>query len=143
MSVSEDLGKRWTYAASPFPPIGGGQRPAILRLQEGPILFCSFGREVRFTDAARGQRVGSGLFAALSADEGRSWEIKRLITDDGPARTLDGGGNTGRFTMSATSAEPRGYLSICQTPDGVIHLISSKQHYAFNLAWLNRPPPAR
>ncbi len=42
--------------------------------------------------------------------------------------------------MSATSAEPRGYLSICQAANGVIHLISSKQHYAFNLAWLNTRP---
>ena len=140
MSVSDNLGETWTYSASPFPPIGGGQRLVILRLQEGPILFCSFGREVRFKDAAGNEQIGSGLFAALSTDEGKSWEIKRLITDDGPPRTIDGGGNTGRFTMSATSAEPRGYLSICQTPNGVIHLISSKQHYAFNLAWLNTPP---
>lgn len=36
------------------------------------------------------------------------------------------------------SAEPRGYLSIWQTADGVIHLITSKQHYAFNLAWLDK-----
>ena len=55
---------------------------------------------------------------------------------------MDGGGNTGRFTMSRTSAETRGYLSVCQTPDGVIHLISSKLHYAFNLAWLLQPAPA-
>lgn len=26
--------------------------------------------------------------------------------------------------------------------DGVIHLISSRQHYAFNLAWRQTPPPA-
>ncbi len=71
MSVSEDLGVNWTYRASPFPPIGGGQRLVILRLQEGPILFCSFGREVRFKDAAGNQQVGSGLFAALSTDEGQ------------------------------------------------------------------------
>jgi len=141
MSISDDLGKTWTYSASPFPPIGGGQRLVILRLREGPILFCSFGREVRFHDAAGNKQVGSGLFAALSPDEGQSWEIKRLITDDGRPRTVDGGGNTGRFIMSATSAEPRGYLSICQTTNGVIHLISSKQHYAFNLVWLNTPPP--
>ena len=141
MSVSDDLGENWTYGASPFPPLGGGQRLVILRLQEGPILFCSFGREVRFRDAAGNQQVGSGLFAALSTDEGQSWETKRLITDDGPPRTLDGGGNTGRFTMSPTSAEPRGYLSICQAANRVIHLISSKQHYAFNLAWLNTPAP--
>jgi hypothetical protein len=142
MSLSSDLGGNWTYSASPFPPISGGQRLVILRLREGPILFCSFGREVRFHDAAGNEQVGSGLFAALSLDEGKNWEIKRLITDDGPPHGLDGGGNTGEFTMSALTAEPRGYLSICQAADGVIHLISSKQHYAFNLAWLqNGPPP--
>lgn len=142
MSLSNDLGKSWTYSASPFPPIGGGQRLAILRLRQGPILFCSFGSEVQFRDAAGSERVGKGLFAAVSTDEGQSWQIKRLITDDGPPRTVDGGGNTKQFTLSAVSAEPRGYLSICQTADGVIHLISSKQHYAFNLAWLTTPPPA-
>ncbi len=141
MSLSSDGGENWTYRASPFPPLGGGQRLAVLRLQEGPILFCSFGREVPFRDAAGQERIGSGLFAALSTDEGQSWQIKRLVTDEGPARTVDGGGNTGPFTLSAVSAEPRGYLSICQAANGVIHLISSKQHYAFNLAWLNTPPP--
>ena len=138
MSLSKDLGQNWAYSASPFPPISGGQRLVILRLQEGPILFCSFGREVQFHDAAGNARVGSGLFAALSLDEGKSWKIKRLITDDGLSRTIDGGGNTGKFTMSALSAEPKGYLSICQAANGVIHLISSKQHYAFNLAWLQK-----
>ena len=141
MSLSEDLGERWTYRASPFPPLGSGQRLVILRLKEGPILFCSFGTTSALSRRGRQDRVGSGLFAALSDDEGRSWQIKRLITDDGPPRDLDGGGNTGRFTLSATSAEPRGYLSICQAANGVIHLISSKQHYAFNLAWLRTPPP--
>jgi len=82
------------------------------------------------------------LFGALSFDEGETWPVRRLITDDGPAREIDGGGNTGRFTLSRTTAEPRGYLSICQTADGLIHLISSKNHYAFNLAWLKTPPPA-
>ena len=142
MSLSGDLGENWTYSASPFPPISGGQRLAILRLQQGPILFCSFGREVRFHDAAGNEQVGSGLFAALSLDDGKSWDIKRLITDDGPPRKIDGGGNTREFTMSALSAEPRGYLSILQAPNGVIHLIASKQHYAFNLTWLQTPPPS-
>ena len=141
-SLSADGGQTWTYSASPFPPIGGGQRLIVTRLKEGPILFASFGKQVTFTDASGGQRKGSGLFAGLSADEGKTWQIKRLITDDGPPRPMDGGGNTGRFTMSRDSAETRGYLSVCQTPDGVIHLISSKLHYAFNLAWLLQPAPA-
>jgi len=142
MSVSDDLGQNWTYAASPFPGISGGQRLVVLRLAEGPILFCSFAKRSTITDASATERPVSGLFAALSTDEGKTWSIKRPITDDGPPRPVDGGGNTGSFTMSHSSAEPRGYLSICQTPDGLIHLISSKQHYTFNLAWLNAAAPA-
>ncbi len=142
MSLSADLGETWTYGTSPFPPISGGQRLALLRLKEGPIFFASFARKTTITDASGAERAVSGLFAALSFDEGKSWPVRRLITDDGPAREIDGGGNTGRFILSHESAEPRGYLSICQTPDGVIQLITSKQHYAFNLAWLKARAPA-
>jgi formylglycine-generating enzyme required for sulfatase activity len=142
MSISEDGGRTWTYRASPWPPIGGGQRLIVLRLKEGPILFCSFARRMAMKDAAGAERTVSGLFAAMSLDEGRTWPVRKLISDYGPPRRVDGGGNTGQFTMSPGSAEPRGYLSVCQAPDGVIHLISSKQHYAFNLSWLRAPMPA-
>jgi len=67
---------------------------------------------------------------------GETWPHRRLVTDDQPARNIDGGGNTGRFSLSPTTAEPRGYLAVCQAANGVVHLISSKNHYAFNLAWL-------
>ena len=56
---------------------------------------------------------------------------------------MDGGGNTGRFTMDATHAEPAGYLAATQTPDGIIHLISSRLHYRFNLAWLENANPRK
>jgi hypothetical protein len=82
------------------------------------------------------------MFAALSFDEGQSWPIKRLITDGGPARKIDGGGNTGWFVMDETHAEPKGYLAATQTPNGLIHIISSKQYYVFNLAWLRQPMSA-
>ncbi len=142
MSLSTDLGENWTYSASPFPSIGSGQRLVVLRLHEGPILLCSFSRDVAFRDAAGNEQIGSGLFAALTEDDGKTWQIKRLISDDRPPHVVDGGGNTRNFTMSALSAETKGYMSICQAADGVIHLISSKQHYAFNLAWLQTPAPA-
>ncbi|MFH1919586.1 MAG: SUMF1/EgtB/PvdO family nonheme iron enzyme [Planctomycetota bacterium] len=141
-SISADLGKTWTYSASPFPPLGGGQRLAHLRLKQGPIFFASFAKKMMIPDASGNERECSGLFAALSFDEGETWPVRRLITDDAPAREVDGGGNTARFTLGPNSAEPRGYLSICQTPDGVIQLITSKQHYAFNLAWVKTPMPA-
>jgi len=138
MSISDDMGRYWTYSASPFQPVGGGQRLILRRLHEGPILV------VTFADRRKGMAVTPdgdsiyGMFAALSFDEGKTWPVKRLITAGGPAREIDGGGNTGKFTMDDTHAEPKGYLAATQTPDNVIHLISSKQHYAFNLAWLTQ-----
>ena len=44
--------------------------------------------------------------------------------------------------MSARSSEYRGYLSACQSLDGLVHVISSISHYAFNLKWLMTKPPA-
>ena len=140
-SISRDMGKTWTYTASEFPPIGGGQRLALLRLKEGPLFFASFASNLTITDETGRPRDVSGLFAALSYDEGETWPVKRLISDDGPGRPVEAmDGHV--FTMSAATAEPKGYLSVCQAPDGVVHLISSRQHYSFNLAWLQTSPPA-
>ncbi len=120
-SISEDGGYTWTYSATEFPPIGSGQRLVLKRLQEGPLMLCSFGPD--------------GLFVALSYDEGESWPVQKLLTD-GKKRVLDGGAWTGTFTLDAKHAEPKGYLACTQSPDGVIHLLSSRVHYRFNLAWL-------
>lgn len=139
-SLSSDMGKTWTHVAGPFPPIGGGQRLVLRRLKEGPIFFASFAKSIAVTDASGKQRNVSGLYAALSFDEGETWPVRRLVSDDGPGRqvaTTDGA----PFTLSASSAEPHGYLAVCQARNGLIHLISSRQHYAFNLAWLKTPPP--
>jgi hypothetical protein len=87
------------------------------------------------------QRTVTGLFAALSYDEGEAWPVKRLITDDKPdhqVERMDGH----LFTMRPNSAEPSGYMSVCQTADSVINLITSREHYAFNLAWIKTPMPA-
>ncbi|MBO4624659.1 MAG: SUMF1/EgtB/PvdO family nonheme iron enzyme [Bacteroidales bacterium] len=120
-SISADGGYTWEYSATGFPPIGSGQRLILKRLQEGPLMLCSFGPD--------------GLFVALSYDEGESWPVKKLLTD-GKKRVLDGGAWTGTFTLDATHAEPKGYLACTQSPDGVIHLLSSRVHYSFNLAWI-------
>jgi len=141
MSLSKDMGQTWTYLSSEFPPIGGGQRLVLRRLQEGPILLVSFTdpKQGMLLSDVTGQKLPMfGMFAALSYDEGKTWPVKRLLTAGGPPRQIDGGGNTGRFLMDDTHAEPKGYLAITQTPNGLIHLITSKQHYVFNLAWLKQ-----
>jgi sulfatase modifying factor 1 len=94
------------------------------------------------TDTSGKKREVRGLFGALSYDGGQTWPQIRLITDDGhdhECKTTDGRS----FTTGLNSAEPRGYLSVCQAGNGVIHLISSWNHYEFNLKWLQTPPPAK
>jgi len=142
MSISSDMGRTWQRSASGFQPVGGGKRALLLRLQEGPLLFVSFAsREMLITDASGKQRPVKGVFTALSFDEGKTWSDKRLVSDDGPDRifeTMDGR----KFTLGFSSAELGGYNSICQAANGVIHLITSRQHYSFNYKWLVTSPPA-
>ncbi|MHC4478637.1 MAG: SUMF1/EgtB/PvdO family nonheme iron enzyme [Planctomycetota bacterium] len=139
--VSDDLGKTWTKTPSIFKDIGGGQRLAMIRLKEGPIFFASFAdRGIIITDKSGAKREVRGLYAAVSEDEGETWSNVRLVSDDGPGRpamTTNGG----YFALSRRNAEYRGYLAACQAPNGLIHLISSYSHYAFNLAWLKEPMP--
>lgn len=146
-SISEDGAKTWHYSASPFPPVSGGQRCVFLRLQEGPIFLASFTgsrktpESMSIIDESGNERHVTGLFGALSYNDGDTWTNIRLISDDGPDReieTMDGR----PFIMGLNCAEPGGYLAVTQGRDGIIHLISSKQHYRFNYAWLKEPPPS-
>ena len=143
MSLSADLGKTWTYKASPFPPIGGGQRLVLRRLEEGALLLVSFtsGNRAKpdsvnmtFTDQKGEELTGHGMFAAVSFDEGETWPLRKLLTPG--AGDWNGGAWTQEFTATPTRAEHAGYLAATQTPDNVIHLISSRLHYRFNLPWL-------
>jgi len=145
VSISSDGGKTFTNKASEFFPVGGGQRLALLRLREGQLFLASFTPEggdqgLMITDSSGTRREVKGLFAALSEDDGRSWPYKRLVTDDGGARTIECTDGAA-ITMSARHAEYRGYLSACQSLDRLIHVISSRNHYTFNLKWLKTAPP--
>ena len=145
-AYSEDLGKTWSRMASIFPGIEGGQRVALLRLKEGPLFFASFaddqsrGPGIIITDSSGSKREVRGLYAAVSDDGGKTWANVRLVSDDGPGRAVEST-NGGMFVMSSRNAETQGYLAACQGANGLIHLITSRQHYTFNLAWLRTPPP--
>jgi Neuraminidase (sialidase) len=150
VSYSSDLGQTWTYEESSFPAISSVQRAVLVRLHEGPLLFCSYTDQLRdwakrkgmtFKAADGTEFTGYGLFAAVSYDEGKTWPVQKLVTPGGAARTVPGV-DRNEFTLSDTMAEPSGYLSVCQTRDDLIQLISSKNHYVFNLAWLKELPPA-
>ncbi len=151
VSTSRDLGKTWTYEASDFPAISSVQRAAMIRLREGPILLCSFTDQWRdwknrkglpFKAKGGSTFTGYGMFAALSLDEGKTWPVKRLVTPGGEERQVNGIDRL-MFEMGDTMAEPCGYLAMTQTRDGNVQLITSRNHYVFNLAWLNTLPEVR
>jgi hypothetical protein len=72
-----------------------------------------------------GDYTGYGLFAAVSYDEGQTWPDRRLLAPAGKPL-----------------ADGYGYLAATQTRDGRIQLVTSQNHYAFNLAWIKALPPA-
>lgn len=145
-SISKDMGKTWIRTPSGFPPVGSGQRCVLMRLQQGPLLLGTIANGnppvyVQHTPGVR--REIRGFFCALSYDGGQTWPHLRVLSDDAPPRkvpTTDA--SQGRsFTMSKSQGEPRGYFAVTQARNGVIHLISSWNHYAFNLKWLQTSPP--
>jgi formylglycine-generating enzyme len=149
-SYTSDWGKTWTYDTLPFPAISSVQRAVLMRLREGPLLLCSFTDQranwkerkgMTFPAADGKEFTGYGLFAALSYDDGKTWAVRKLITPGGKLRHLPSIDRS-LFELSDTMAESGGYLAAAQTRDGNVQLISSKNHYIFNLAWVQQLPPA-
>ena len=133
-SYSSDLGETWHWETSEFPVVSNVQRPALLRLKEGAIVLCSFTDQWRTPfkerqgmtfQATTGNYTGYGLYAAVSYDEGKTWPDRRLLAPEGRA-----------------NADGYGYLAATQTRNGRIQLITSQNHYVFNLAWLKAVPDA-
>lgn len=156
-SYSTDGGLSWTYRASELPPVSGGQRHAMIRLQEGPILLISFTDRRDFPreemqgitglDANGKLTKITGLYAAVSFDQGKTWPIKRVLSDGSgrrvestdPNQYVEGAKNKNGnriFTMDPASGEAMGYCAAVQARNGMIHVISSRQHYMFNYQWL-------
>jgi formylglycine-generating enzyme required for sulfatase activity len=138
---STDDGESWSTWDSEFPDLGHQQRPVLLRLASGNLFLASFAESMVFKDERGNEFLGSGLFGAISKDEGRTWPIKRLIVPEGPPSTLlHHRFRHDRFSVSDQTAEPEAYIASTQGKDGVIHLLTEAYHYAFNEAWLETPP---
>jgi formylglycine-generating enzyme required for sulfatase activity len=142
-SISSDMGRTWKVEASSFPPISGGQRAVLFRLRQRGLLFASFTDNLWDPKPGeKSRRHHANLFASVSHDEGKTWPIRRILSDqqsDSTGTTLD----SAPIRIGPESSEPLGYLSGTQSADGVIHILSSANHYAFNMAWLSSTPPMR
>jgi len=163
ISISTDGGKTWTYSESEFPDITSGQRFTLKRLKEGPLLLCTYTDDLAHRNAKgvitgakteaemKGMpflqpdgttQTGYGVVAALSYDDGATWPVKRLVTPvaqgGAPIHVQTTDEYTDRCKLDANHGEPHGYMASAQGPDGIIHLITSRNYYIFNLAWLTQ-----
>jgi len=122
-SITRDGGKTYEVSKTPFCMQGSNQRPSLLRLKSGRLFMAGdFNRK----DGAHPPSITEkGSYVALSEDEGETWLIKKLtgaqLHEEEPVITI-------------------GYSVARQSPDGLIHLITSMNecglHFAFNEAWI-------
>lgn len=150
-SISVDGGRTWTRSASVFPSIGTGRRMTLTRLRHSPshplypgqkaLMFTGFADEgIRARDGQGSLTTVTGLYAALSFDEGETWpeEYRRVISnlEVDEEFTFEGAPWQRTHTLSRTKGQEHGYIAATQTPDGMIYLSDGKMVYSFNLDWL-------
>jgi formylglycine-generating enzyme required for sulfatase activity len=113
MATSHDGGKTWTKSETPFDELMSGERPSVIRLKSGRLFFVA-----DYNPTHQKHLHKDGSYVALSNDDGKSWTIKRL-----PENIL---------TV--------GYTTATQGPDGVIHIVTSKNKVNYeielNEAWV-------
>ncbi len=128
-SISTDGGKSYTYLRSPFPALGGNQRPVILRLKSGRLFFaCDLQRTDGFQSPGFKER---GSLVALSDDEGKTWHMRKLA---------EGQEHEDEEHREGLQGNTIGYVDVRQARNGIIHLVTSMTdpclHYEFNEAWI-------
>lgn len=113
LATSADGGKTWVKSKTPFDPLDSGERPSVIRLALGRLLFVA-----DFNPNHEKHIHKDGAYVALSDDDGKTWKQKRL-----PADIL---------TV--------GYVTATQGPDGMIHIATSKNTVNYeielNEAWV-------
>ncbi len=126
--TSTDYGATWsTPAASHFPVLSSGQRPSLIRLASGNLLYVtdSYLHKLK-RPAEEGWKYDDKCVAALSSDNGASWHIKPLAVQVG------GHDRSEHPTL--------GYVTARQAPNGVIHVLTTETQpcldYEFNEAWI-------
>jgi formylglycine-generating enzyme required for sulfatase activity len=113
LATSSDGGKTWVKSKTPFDPLDSGERPSVIRLASGRLFFVA-----DFNPHNEKHIHKDGAYVALSDDDGKTWKIKRLPPDI--------------LTV--------GYVTATQGPDGVIHIVTSKNTINYeielNEAWV-------
>ena len=113
LARSSDGGKTWKKSVTPFDELLSGERPSVIRLASGLLFFVA-----DYNPKHEKHIHKDGAYVALSDDDGATWTMKRLPPDI--------------LTV--------GYTTTTQGPDGVIHVVTSKNtpnyEIELNEAWV-------
>jgi len=126
-NISTNWGVTWGAATqSPFPWLGGNQRPSMIRLASGNLVMVGDSCHIHQpTSPPPGWAHGNGPYVALSTNNGSSWTIKALPV-----------GLKHEHRIHRTI----GYSTVRQAPNGVIHILATMTHpclhYELNEAWI-------
>jgi formylglycine-generating enzyme required for sulfatase activity len=138
-AISKDGGKTWTVSKTPFPALGSNQRPTLLRLKSGRLFFAGDFEDPKGNKPA--QVKGTGSYAALSEDEGKTWHIKQLpgvLPHESHSLPFRPGWKKDRGPWGTI-----GYAVAAQSQNGVIHLTTSMNHPSLDIemneAWILDP----
>lgn len=127
-NISTNFGATWGESfPSAFPPLGTAQRPSLIRLASGNLLYVGESYLHKIDRAApKDWKFGDNCFVALSTNNGTSWHIKPLPVQ------LPGHQRTNHPTL--------GYVTARQGANGVIHILTTVTqpclHYELNEAWI-------
>jgi formylglycine-generating enzyme required for sulfatase activity len=122
--ISADGGRTWAKSKTPFAAQSSNQRPSLLRLASGRLLFAG---DFQNREGEKPPGISqSGSYVALSEDEGESWRVKRIPM--------------AQSHESDRKAATLGYSAVRQAPNGMIHLITSMNtpclHFEMNESWI-------
>lgn len=130
-NISTNFGESWGQSfPSAFPPLNTAQRPSLIRLASGNLLYVGDSYLHKLDrPAPKDWKFGDRCFVALSTNNGASWLIKPLPVE------LPGHQRTNHPTV--------GYVTARQAPNGVIHILTTVTqpclHYELNEAWIRSP----
>ena len=140
MSISDDYGKTWKAFATELPPVTFTQRFSMKRLAEGHLALATFLPNVaQLGPQQKTDRELAKLCICISYDDGKTWPVRRILTYETGDHGITAMSN-GRIYMGPGNSEPTAYVSLTQARNGIIHVISSMNHYAFNLKWAESGP---
>jgi hypothetical protein len=127
-NISTNFGASWSDSfPSAFPPLNTAQRPSMIRLASGNLLYVGDSYLHKLDRPAPADwKFGDNCFVALSTNNGASWRIKPLPVQ------LAGHQRTNHPTL--------GYVTARQGANGVIHILTTVTqpclHYELNEAWI-------